>query len=465
MSGSNHPNVKPRRGKGKPGRDRAKPPLPAGVEVRRACVALLNRVLRQGKPLDLLLEDNQAGAAYRGLAERDRALARAILGSAFRHRGSIEAALQSRLDKPLHDPSGVLSAILHTGAAQILFLDIPDHAAVSVAVALAKSDGRTRRAAGLVNSVLRRMARDRETILTADPGNEGSVPQWMIKRWSAHFDDDVAKRITNSHGLPPYLDLTCLGDPKVVAERIGGHVLPNGSVRVMGRGPVEQLDGYQDGQWWVQDSAAAMPARFLGDVAGKRVADLCAAPGGKTAQLTAAGAQVIAVDRSSRRLERLETNLARLKLTAIAVQADIATWEPDEPFDAILLDAPCTATGTIRRHPEIPWIRNPSDIEALATLQEQMLSRAADWLKPGGLLVYSTCSLEPEEGEERARGFLEAHAAFSREKIRVNEVAGRRKFLTGDGDFRSKPCNAWGPEDIQSGMDGFFAARFRIQND
>jgi 16S rRNA (cytosine967-C5)-methyltransferase len=222
------------------------------------------------------------------------------------------------------------------------------------------------------------------------------------------------------------------------------------------------LPGFTEGQWWVQDAAAALPARLFGDVAGKSVADLCAAPGGKTAQLAHAGARVTAVDRSPGRMARLGDNLARLALEAETVVADAAEWQgakSGEGFDGILIDAPCSSTGTIRRHPDVAWLRQETDIGALMALQKRLLQKAVVLLKPGGTLVYCTCSLEPEEGEQAIFALLAAEPAMRRVPIEAGEVAGLTEILTAEGELRTLPCHLPHPDPRFSGLDGFYAAR------
>jgi 16S rRNA (cytosine967-C5)-methyltransferase len=260
------------------------------------------------------------------------------------------------------------------------------------------------------------------------------------------------------HAHEPALDLTVKSDPETWAARFGGRVLPTGSVRVLSHGPVAQLPGYADGEWWVQDAAAALPARLLGDVRGKSVADLCAAPGGKTAQLAHAGAHVVAVDRSSARLARLRENLSRLKLTAETIAADATEWRSG-PFDAVLLDAPCSSTGTIRRHPDIAWRKTESDLAAMTRLQRALLDRAADLVTPGGVLVYCTCSLEPEENEHAVAALLARNPHLRRRPLAPAEVFGLSELVTPAGDLRSLPSHLPDSEPRQSGLDGFYAAR------
>ena len=443
---------------------RASPPVesaPPGLAARRTAAAILRNVIERQTPLDSLLDDEHGNPHFRALPQRDRALVRAILGATLRRRGEIEAALARVLDHPLPADSGALSAILHIGAAQILFLDVPDHAAVDLAVAHAGSDRRTGRARGLVNAVLRRIAAERGEIRAAPSAARRNTPAWLFERWAAAYGSDAADQIAEAHLDPPGLDLSVQRDGEALAEKLGGVLLPTGSVRLAETHRVPDLPGYDEGAWWVQDAAAALPARLLGDIGGKRVADLCAAPGGKTAQLAASGARVTAVDISASRLRRVAKNLERLRLAAQLVAADILDCSPAEKFDAVLLDAPCSATGTIRRHPDIPWLKRPEDVSALASLQRRMLDRAVELIRPGGVLVFCTCSLEPEEGERHVAPFLLHHPEFELVPIEPAEVSGLAQLVTPDGFLRTLPSHSLGAEKIMHGMDGFFAARFR----
>ena len=439
------------------------PAPPAGLAVRRTAAHILRQVLEHRTPLDSLLDDKHGNAHFRELDRRDRALVRAILGAALRHRGEIEQVLKRALDRPLPADSGALLAILHVAAAQILFLDIPDHAAVDLAVEHAGSDRRTGRARGLVNGVLRRLVRNREEILAhaaSEDAGRANTPGWLFARLTDAYGEATAQRIAAAHLESPGLDLSVKSDPPLWAERLGGVALPTGTVRLSGTHRVSELDGYDEGAWWVQDAAAALPARLLGTIAGTTVADLCAAPGGKTAQLAAAGANVTAVDLSESRLRRLSDNLRRLGLEAHPVAADVLDWQPAERFDAVLLDAPCTATGTIRRHPDIQWLKSPSDIATLAALQARMLDHAATLVKPGGRLVFATCSLQPEEGEAQVAPFLARHPDFALQPIDATELAGLSELVTTAGTLRTLPFHGFGDDPLLAGMDGFFAARF-----
>src|SRR5262249_46033381 len=316
--------------------------------------------------------------------------------------------------RPADAPRG--ETVLLVGAAQILWLDGADHAAVGLAVRLVQADRRAARYAGLVNAVLRRVAREGAQFLTAVDTIALDTPEWLMARWVKSYGAETARAIAVVNGQEPALDLTVKDDPEHWATTLGGRVLPTGSVRAIAHGAISQLPGYAEGAWWVQDAAAALPPKLFGDVRGRSVADLCAAPGGKTAQLAAAGGRVVAVHRPPGRLERLRENLARLHLTAETAAVDVMQWRAG-PFDAVLLDAPCSSTGTIRRHPDIPWLKRAADIAALATLQRRLVAQAGELTKPGGILIYCTCSLEPEEGVDVIRDLLDHNPSLRRQPI------------------------------------------------
>jgi 16S rRNA (cytosine967-C5)-methyltransferase len=283
-----------------------------------------------------------------------------------------------------------------------------------------------------------------------------------LARWVAHYGEAAANDIASALGHEPPLDLTVKSDASQWATRLHGETLSTGTVRTLLQGSVAMLPGFSEGQWWVQDAAAALPVRLFGDIKGQRIADLCAAPGGKTAQLIHAGAEVTALDRSPNRVARLRDNLARLSLDAQTVVADAAEWSGNGDgalFDGILIDAPCTATGTIRRHPDVAWLKQESDIGALTTLQRRLLQHALTLLKPGGTLVYCTCSLEPEEGEQAVAALLAAETGVRRAPIDAGEVAGLTELITADGDLRTLPCHMPHIDPRLGGLDGFYAAR------
>ena len=353
-----------------------------GLAARRVAADLIDGVLRRHRPLDEQLEAGEASSAFAALPERDRALARKLVGTVLRRLGTLRHLLAGALERGFPADAPRVEAILLIGAAQLFWLDVPDHAAVDLSVRLAQADRRASRYPGLVNAVLRRMARYGRAALAGLDTAALDTPDWLMARWKGAYGRATAHAIAAMHGEEPPLDLTVKQDPEGWAARMRGRVVATGTVRLVAHGPVSLLPGYAEGAWWVQDAAAALPARLLGDVAGQRVADLCAAPGGKTAQLAAAGARVTAVDRSPARLARLRENLARLGLAAETVAADVLDWEA-EPFDAVLLDAPCSSTGTIRRHPDIPWLKTPAEIEVLSALQLRLLDRAIDLTRPG----------------------------------------------------------------------------------
>lgn len=438
-----------------PSFDPSVPGLAARHVAREAVATLL------GAARGLALEDAlaQAGRGV-GLAPADAALARAIATASFRRLGFIRAALAARLRDGLPNDRPHLLALLVTGAAQILDLAVADHAAVDLSVRLAKADPQLQHLAPLVNAVLRRIARERDAI-RAEEGDPlgGNTPDWLARRWREAYGEEAARKMAAAHLEGAAVDLTIPRDPELWAERLGGTPLDLGSVRLTEvREAVADLPGYAEGAWWVQDAAASLPVRLLAPQAGERIADLCAAPGGKTAQLAAAGAAVTAVDRSGARLERLSRNLDRLGLSAEVVTADALDLPEDRPFDAVLLDAPCSATGTIRRHPDVAWTKNEADLIRLAGLQRRLLDKAARLTRPGGRLVYCTCSLEPEEGGAQIAAFLARNPDYARVPITAERLAGHAELIDGSGDLRTLPSHLGGGSGRAGGLDGFFAA-------
>ncbi len=429
-----------------------------GLAVRRIAADIIDGVLRRNRSLDEQLDSGKSNVALAALPDRDRALARALVAMVLRRLGTLRHLIGIFLERGLpKEAPGVESALL-IGAAQILFLDVPDHAAVDLAVRLVQADRHGARYAGLVNAVLRRIAREGAAHLVALDTVAIDTPQWLMARWIKTYGETTARGIAAANGREPALDLTAKSEPEFWAAQLGGQLLSTGSVRVIAHGAVTALPGFAEGAWWVQDAAAALPARLFGAVAGLRVADLCAAPGGKAAQLAAAGAHVTAVDRSPARLARLQENLNRLSLKAELVCADVAEWQA-EPFDAVLVDAPCSSTGTIRRHPDVPWLKQPADVEKLAALQRRLIKRAAALTKPGGTLVYCTCSLEPEEGEDIVAGLLAQDPSLRRAPVTAAEVSGHAEFVTTAGDLRTLPYHLPAADSRLAGIDGFYAAR------
>jgi 16S rRNA (cytosine967-C5)-methyltransferase len=431
---------------------------PAGLPARRLAADILDGVLRRRRALDELLDGRQAPAGLDALDERDRALVRQIVATALRRLGSLRHLLHQCLDHGLpRDAPRVESALL-VGAAQILFLDVPDHAAVDLAVRIARADRHAARYSKLVNAVLRRIARQGQDLLGTVDMIALDTPAWLMERWTRHYGADTARAIALANRTEPALDLTVNSDPEAWAARLGGTVLPSGSLRLIPHGPVPRLPGYEEGAWWVQDAAAALPARLFGDVRDRAIADLCAAPGGKTAQLASLGARVTAVDRSPARLERVRENLRRLSLTAEVVEAD-ATSLAAGPFDGVLIDPPCSSTGTIRRHPDIAWLKHEGDLAGLTNLQARLLDHAVTLTRPSGIIVFCTCSLEPEEGEALIADFLARESRVRRQPIAATEVGGQGEFLTPAGDLRTLPSHWPAPDPRLGGVDGFYAAR------
>ncbi len=435
---------------------------PPGFSSRWAAASLLDAVLRRNRPLDEQLDERRPNPSLRDLDERDRALARRIVATALRRLGTLRRMINDVLDRGLPKDGFQVESALLVGAAQLLFLDVPQHAAVDLSVRLVQAQHRQARYAGLVNAVLRRIARSgREQLAALEPLHL-DTPGWLLRRWVNTYGEDGARAIALVHRSEPPLDITVKSDPDRWAERLGGRKLPTDSVRLAAHGPIAALPGYAEGEWWVQDAAAALPVRLFGDVRGRTVIDLCAAPGGKTAQLAARGARVTAIDRSSSRMERLKENLARTRLNAATVVAEAEDWKPDPPaatFDAVLIDAPCSSTGTIRRHPDIPWRKTPEDIAVLSALQRRLLGRAIDLTRSGGAIVYCTCSLEPEEGEDIVSAVVEQDKRLRRKPITAAEFPVLEEFITPRGDLRTLPCHWPDPDPRVQGLDGFFAAR------
>ncbi|CAN7285159.1 RsmB/NOP family class I SAM-dependent RNA methyltransferase [Pararhizobium sp. LjRoot238] len=432
-----------------------------GLKARQAAAKMLAAVVDRKTSLDGMLDAVNGNPVYRELNEADRALVRAILNSALRQLPRIEAMIGSLLQTPLPEGARALDHVLAVAAAQILYLDIPDHSAVDLAVEQARTDPRNKRFASLVNAVLRRLSREKQDLLEAIGEKTPAIPAWFHKRLVSYYGTDEAARIADALLTPAAIDLTVKSDAEGWAERLNGRVLPTGSVRLAGfSGAVPALAGFDDGEWWVQDAAAALPAKLFGALAGKRVVDLCAAPGGKTAQLVLAGANVTALDQSASRLKRLQGNLARLGLEAATQEINMADFQAVELFDAALLDAPCSSTGTIRRHPDVLWTKGPEDIENLALLQEKLLRHALTLVKPGGLVVFSNCSLDKREGEDVAERIL-AEGGCDRVAIDPADWPGLEDAITPLGEFRTTPAMIPPQDGFSGGLDGFYAVILR----
>jgi 16S rRNA (cytosine967-C5)-methyltransferase len=417
-----------------------------GVEARLAAGVLLNAALEGRGGLDAA----QTFREFAALPGPDRAFARAVAMAALRRLGEIDQILDRRLNKA---PPLAVRTILRVALAQTLVLETPAFAAVSTAVKLAERDPKTRPYKNLVNAVLRGIDRDGPGLTTA----ESNLPDWLAARWRATYGEPTLAGLALAAREEPATDLSLKPDidAAAMADAVEGGILPGGTLRTSRRGDIAGWPGFEDGSWWVQDAAAALPVRLLAPQAGETVVDFCAAPGGKTLQLAAAGAAVVALDRSDKRLERLRANLARTGLTAEVVATPAEDWEDPRVFDAVLLDAPCTATGTFRRNPEVLRATKPADVAKLADVQHRLLDAAAERVKPGGRLVYCVCSLEREEGETQVIAFLRRNPAFRTAPAIPADLGAPDEALTPEGWLRVLP-SMWAEK---GGLDGFFIAR------
>ncbi|MCH7866044.1 MAG: MFS transporter [Proteobacteria bacterium] len=420
---------------------------------RMVALDLLSAVLRRKRRLDEAAWDHPALA---GLDGRDRAFVRVLTATTLRRLGQIDACIDLALEKPLPRKASGVHDLLRLGICQLIFLDTPAHAAVATAVDMAQDRGFGAHKK-LVNAVLRRIGREGPKMAETQDAARLNTPDWLWDSWAAAYGEATCRRIAEAHLSEAPLDITVKKDAAGWAAKLDAQILPTGSLRRRAGGAIDGLPGFKEGAWWVQDAAAALPAKLLGDVSGKHVIDLCAAPGGKTAQLALKGARVTAIDRSEKRLARLGENLQRLGLEAERITADAATWRPAEPADAVLLDAPCSATGTIRRHPDVARLKTPDDVSRLTAVQDRLLAAAVEMVRPGGVLVYCSCSLQPVEGVDRIESLIGTGAPVTRIPVTPDDVGGLADVVSADGDLRSLPCHM----DGESGMDGFYAARLK----
>lgn len=443
-------------------RERLRDASPANdMRPRGAALLALGNVVQGSRYLDQAFD--AALKPYPDLGASDRGFARLLVTTALRRLGQIDAIINPFLTHPGRALPARVHNALRLGATQVLFLDTPPHAAVDTTVRLVAGDESpdVRRLKGLVNAVMRRIAGEGPEIAAAEDGPRLNTPPWLWEAWEKRYGAATTTAIAAAHMAEPALDLTCkrLGNRDRLRQEMADRQLdvmpsPTGGLRLRGAGPVEGLPGFAQGEWWVQDAAAALPVQLMPVRRGQRVADLCAAPGGKTAQLAAAGARVTALDLSQKRLERVGDNLRRLGLTAELITGDARRYRPDEPFDHVLLDAPCTATGTLRRHPDGLILKKPDDLRRLAQIQERLLIAGADMVRPGGTFLYCVCSLEAEEGPRQMGAFLAERHDFTLEPIRQDELPGPlAEALLDDGTVQTLPFMA-------GGLDGFYIARF-----
>ncbi|MEM0898676.1 MAG: transcription antitermination factor NusB [Pseudomonadota bacterium] len=442
-----------------------------GLASRRTGARLLGAIMDAKTPMDALTDDHHGHPDYLRLEPRDRSLVRAILMAALKHRADIDAILTTLLDRPLPGNATSLKHLLHVAITQILFLDIPDHSAVDLAVDAANADPRNRRFASLVNAICRRTVRSKEKLLIEIKTAPRHGPAWFFKMLESAYGPDAAAAIMTAHRQPGYIDLTLKRDAECIdqiKEAVSATSLHGQSLRLtsdtLKSAEITKLPGFADGAFWVQDVGASIPATLLGDVAEKRVLDACAAPGGKTAQLLDARAQVTALDISKNRLKRLGENIERLQLSEglTTVCSSLFDFRPEEKFDAILLDTPCSSTGTIRRHPDVPWVKSDDDVVKLAELQFKMLESAAMLLAPGGRIVFSNCSIDPREGEQLAEKLMNCETTtLIADPIQADEISWLRGAVNANGQVRTTPVTEFADPGITRGIDGFFAVRFR----
>lgn len=422
------------------------------LDPRVIAIDILHAILRKGQSLDEMLSCH---VGLPKLEKRDRAFVHALVACTLRRLGQIDAALKVCYSRPQPPKPAVLD-VLRLGAAQILFLGTPHHAAVDTAVSMAAKNHLIMPYKGLINAILRRLTREGAELIADQDEAKLNTPKWLWDTWEKSYGTETARKIALANLGEALNDITVKSDPEGWAEKIGAKLLPTGSLRLKGDVPVQEIEGFDEGAWWVQDAAAALPVKIMGDLKGKRVMDLCAAPGGKTLQMAIQGAKVSALDRSEKRLGRLRENIERTGVEVAVFCADALTCDLGQKAEAILLDAPCTATGTMRRHPDVAHLKKPDDMERLGGLQAKLLDHvASDLLEDGGTLVYAVCSLQAGEAEEQVEKFLARTPNFKRLPVTPEEIGGASELISKTGDLRCLP-NHW-PE--LGGMDGFYAAR------
>lgn len=417
----------------------------SGASARRAAGDLLHLTLDRKRTLD---EAMAASEPFRSLEGSDRGFARAIASAALRHLGWIDRTVQPLISRPLAATSPEIRALIRAGAAQIWFMDVAPHAAVSETVDAARLWSGARSGGSFLNAALRRVSETPSPATTLPP--EDIWPDWLRLAFAGGLGDARARQLAIAQLAEPELHLTARSDPAAVAAMTGGALQPSGTI-TLGTGAVETLPGYETGEWWVQDAAAALPAKLLDPQADERVLDLCAAPGGKTLQLAASGARVTAIDRSANRLKRLQENLERTRLSAEIITADAETWQPPEKFGKVLVDAPCSALGTLARHPEGAWIKSIADVGRFPAVQTRILAAARQMLAPGGTLIYCVCTPLPSEGREIVEAAI-ARGDYVRRPVTAGECPGFEASLTPAGDLLTLP----GPSQA---CDAFYIAR------
>lgn len=427
------------------------------LNARAVCLDILIHVLDKKQPLDHVLDDH---GVYLKMPARDKAFARMLIATTLRRLGQIDDLISRLQDRP--DQSTMMPKVRHIlrlGLCQMFFMNVPDHAAVDTAVKMAEMNN-IERAKGFINAILREAQRSGRVYVDKQDAARMNTPEWLLKTWIADYDLKTAAQIATANMAEASVDITVKDEDSrnFWSAELHASSFPTGSLRLpSGSGAVQNLSGFDDGMWWVQDAAASIPVLLLGDVHDRHVVDMCAAPGGKTAQLAARGAHVVAIDRSAARLKRLHANMQRLRLEdhVETVTTDASMWRPKHAPDMILLDAPCSATGTIRRHPDILHLKAPRDIDRLRDTQARLLDHAFDILAPGGTIVYCTCSIQKDEGERQISAFLQRCRAAVKVPVQPDEIGDMSELITQDGDVRILPYH----RASSGGMDGFFISR------
>ncbi len=425
------------------------------LATRRCALELLGQVIIKRNALDIALDSS---ASFAALSPRDRAFTRMLLTTTIRRLGQIDDLIQSTLNRPDALKTEVVRNILRLGVTQLFFMQVPDHASVDTAVRLVE-EHKMPSQKGFVNGVLRTLSREGKKRIEKQDAARLNTPDWLLKLWIEDYGLNVAAQIAQANMTEAPLDITVKkpADRPYWGNVLQASELSTGTLRRMAGGNIREMEGFDDGKWWIQDASAALPATLLGNIKDQHVIDMCAAPGGKTLQLASLGATVTAIDRSAKRLKRLEENLVRMNLKdRVKIEiSDAAAWKAIEPASYILLDAPCSATGTIRRHPDTGYLKSQKDIDGLMSIQERLLQHAGNILAVGGILIYCTCSLQKAEGENQIEKFLKANPNFERIPVQSDEIGKYDDLLTDEGDIRVLPFHLAG----QGGMDGFYISR------
>lgn len=427
---------------------------------RHSAIEIFDAVFRNGKGLEEEYARHMERLGKKHPLEiRDRTFIRLLVTLTLRRLGQIDDIISRFLKKPLEDKASYIQDILRIGTTQLVFLDTPAHAAVSTGVSLVKNDRRYGGFAGLTNAVLRRIAQDGKKIAESQNPATLNIPSWLLKKWQTEYGAETAKKIALAGLTEAPLDFSVKTDPEFWAEQLQAVVMPTGSLRREKQAAIPQLPGYEKGAWWIQDLSAAMPAKLFHNLKNKRAIDICAAPGGKTAQMIMAGADVTAIDISENRVKRLKENLDRLNLHAETVCADVREWwkkhrEQTRKFDIVLLDAPCSATGTLRRHPDVVCHRVPQDISRLCDTQKELLETAVQMMTDEAEMVYCVCSVLPEEGRLLINNAVQSGLV---ERVALKETEIPKEMITPEGDLLILPFFY----EANGGCDGFYAARLR----